>query len=99
MIQDFRVAHGLRCENHCKTTGGSVFHQPDHFYAKVTGKNSNQLKVYWSKLVFTGSGQPPKEAESTQDMVNLVSKNPNLLGYVDKAAVNNSVKILLSIPD
>lgn len=71
----------------------------DTFYAKVTGKNSNQLKAYWSKLVFTGSGQPPKEAESTQEMVNLVSKNPNLLGYVDKAAVNSSVKILLSIPD
>lgn len=70
----------------------------DIFYSNVTGKNSNQLKAYWSKLVFTGSGQPPKEAESAQEMVNLISKNPNLLGYVDKTAVNNSVKVLLSIP-
>lgn len=70
----------------------------DIFYSNVTGKNSNQLKAYWSKLVFTGSGQPPKEAESAQEMVNLIGKNPNLLGYVDKTAVNNSVKVLLSIP-
>lgn len=71
----------------------------DAFYGKLTGKNSNQLKAYWSKLVFTGSGQPPKEAESTQDMVNLVGKNPNLLGYVDKSAVNSSVKVLLSVTE
>lgn len=71
----------------------------DAFYGKVTGKNSNQLKAYWSKLVFTGSGQPPKEAESVQEMLNLVGKNPNLLGYVDKSAVNSSVKVLLSITD
>ena len=32
----------------------------DAFYGKLTGKNSNQLKAYWSKLVFTGSGQPPQ---------------------------------------
>lgn len=71
----------------------------DAFYSKLTGKNSNQLKAYWSKLVFTGSGQPPKEAESAQDMVNLVGINPNLLGYVDKSAVNSSVKVLLSVTD
>lgn len=70
----------------------------DIFYSNVTGKNSNQLKAYWSKQVFTGSGQPPKEAESAQEMVNLISKNPNLLGYIDKTAVNSSVKVLLSIP-
>jgi ABC-type phosphate transport system substrate-binding protein len=70
----------------------------DTFYSNVTGKNSSQLKAYWSKQVFTGSGQPPKETESSQEMVNLVGKNPNLLGYIDKAAVNSSVKILLSIP-
>ena len=70
----------------------------DTFYSNVTGKNSNQLKAYWSKQVFTGSGQPPKETESPQEMVNLIGKNPNLLGYIDKTAVNSSVKILLSIP-
>lgn len=70
----------------------------DAFYSNVTGKNSNQLKAYWSKLVFTGGGQPPKEAESAQEMVNLVGKNPNLLGYIDKSAVNNTIKVLLSIP-
>lgn len=70
----------------------------DTFYSKTTGKTSNQLRAYWSKQVFTGAGQPPKESESAQETINLVSRNPNLVGYVDKAAVNSSVKIVFSVP-
>lgn len=70
----------------------------DTFYSKITGKTSNQLRAYWSKQVFTGAGQPPKESESAQEAINLVGRNPNLVGYVDKAAVNSSVKIVFSVP-
>lgn len=69
----------------------------DQFYQKTTGKSTSQLKAYWSKLIFTGAGQPPKEAESAQEVVNLVGKNPNLVGYVDKAAVNSSVKAVFTV--
>jgi ABC-type phosphate transport system substrate-binding protein len=70
----------------------------DAFYQRIAGRNNNQMKAYWSKIVFSGSGQPPKEATSAQDVVSQVAKSANLIGYVDKAAINNSVKIVLLLP-
>lgn len=69
----------------------------DAFYEKVTGKSVSQMKAYWSKQVFTGAGSPPKETESGKAVVDLVAKNPNLVGYTDKANVNSAVKVLLTV--
>ena len=33
----------------------------DEFNDKVLGKSSSQLKSYWSRLIFTGKGTPPKQ--------------------------------------
>ena len=77
----------------------AVNQQPDAgvteaFNEKVVKKSSSQLKAYWSKLVFTGKGTPPKTAASSDEMLALVSNNPNLIGYVDASKVNGSVKVI-----
>lgn len=64
------------------------------FDSKVLGKSSSQMKAYWSKLVFTGKGTPPKELGSDAEIVDLVSQNPNVIGYIDKASVTDKVKVL-----
>jgi len=66
----------------------------DAFNDNVLGKNASQLKAYWSRLIFTGKGTPPKESGNDADVVGLVAKNPNLIGYVDASAVNDSVKVV-----
>ena len=66
----------------------------DAFNEKVLGKSSSQLKAYWSRLIFTGKGTPPKESVSDADIKNLVAQNPNLVGYVDASAVDASVKVV-----
>ncbi|MFY9178342.1 MAG: phosphate ABC transporter substrate-binding protein [Venatoribacter sp.] len=66
----------------------------DAFNDSVLGKNASQLKAYWSRLIFTGKGTPPKESGNDADVVGLVAKNPNLIGYVDASAVNDSVKVV-----
>ena len=58
------------------------------------GKSTNQTKAYWSKLVFSGKGNPPKEVSSTAEMLDLISKNPSLIGYVDSASVTGDVKVV-----
>lgn len=68
----------------------------DDFYSKVTGKSAAQAKSYWAKLSFTGKGTPPKEAQSSADIKKMVAENPNLVGYIEKSAVDGSVKVLLS---
>lgn len=67
------------------------------FNTTVLKKSASQLKSYWSKLVFTGKGTPPKEVASDAELIKLIAANPNLIGYVDAAAVDASVKVVLKL--
>lgn len=67
----------------------------DEFYARTTGKSPSLLKAYWSKMIFTGEGQPPREAANSAALKKLVADNINLIGYVDRSAVDGSVRIVL----
>ncbi|MBZ9610145.1 phosphate ABC transporter substrate-binding protein [Rheinheimera maricola] len=67
------------------------------FDQKALGRSSSQIKAYWSKLVFTGKGTPPKEVASDNEVLTLVANNPNLIGYVSAAAVSDKVKVLLTL--
>ena len=69
----------------------------NEFYAKIANKNSSQLKAYWSKVIFTGDGQPPKLEEGNEAVKNSVANNPNAIGYIDKSTLNGSVKVILEI--
>ena len=69
----------------------------DQFYTKVAGKDSAQVKAIWARLVFTGKSQPPKEAGSSADAVKQVAGNDKGIAYVDKSAVDASVKVVLTV--
>jgi hypothetical protein len=64
------------------------------FNEKILNKTSSQMKAYWSKLVFTGKGTPPKELLSDKEVIDLVSKNPNMIGYIQKESVTAAVKVV-----
>lgn len=68
------------------------------FYEKAMNKSDTQLRAYWSRIIFTGSGAPPKAVESSADMVKLVAENPNTIGYVDKSLVAPGVKVVWEVP-
>lgn len=69
----------------------------DAFYQKASGKNAAQVKAYWSKQIFSGKGTPPKEAGNDAAVKAMVAANPNLIGYIDKGALDGSVKALLTV--
>lgn len=71
--------------------------QRDEFYAKVAAKTPVLMKAYWAKMIFTGRGQPPKEAPSSAAIRKLVADNPALIGYIDKSALDASVKPVLLV--
>lgn len=64
------------------------------FYSKVTGKDESQIKAIWSKLIFTGKGMPPKALASDAEVLKAVAANANTIGYVEKSAVDSSVKVV-----
>ncbi len=69
----------------------------EKFSVDVIHKKPSQLRAYWSKLLFTGKGTPPKEYGSNAAVVSAVAGDPTLIGYVDAASVDGSVKVLLTI--
>ncbi|BDA60772.1 MULTISPECIES: substrate-binding domain-containing protein [Shewanella] len=64
------------------------------FVKQILNKTESQLKAYWSKLVFSGQGQPPKVVESSAEILTLVAANPNMIGFVDAAEVTPNVKVV-----
>ena len=78
-----------------ETSGSPIRSQ---FYSKVAGKDEAQVKAIWSKLVFTGKATAPKELASSAEVVKAVASDPNAIGYVDKSAVDSSVKVVNTVP-
>lgn len=78
--------------------------QPDsapiraEFYKKVAGKELSQAKALWAKLVFTGKASQPKEVPSSAEVKKAVAADPKAIGYIEKSALDASVKAVLTTP-
>jgi ABC-type phosphate transport system substrate-binding protein len=70
----------------------------DEFYSRVAGKTPSLLKAYWTKMIFTGRGQPPKEAADSAAVRRLVADNPGMIGYIERSALDPSVRAVLVLP-
>ncbi|MBA5608836.1 hypothetical protein H3H36_26190 [Duganella sp. FT3S] len=68
------------------------------FYHKAADKDPAQVKAIWSKIVFTGKGTPPKEYASNAEVKKAVAADPKAIGYIDKSAVDDTVKVILTLP-
>jgi len=64
------------------------------FYKKVADKDAAQAKALWSKLVFTGKATMPKEVADNAAVKAAVAANPKAIGYIDKSAVDATVKVV-----
>lgn len=69
----------------------------EHFYARVAAKSPVLLRAYWTKMVFTGRGLPPREMASSLAMRKLVAADPTMIGYIDSAALDDSVQVVLTV--
>src|ERR1700690_1580704 len=75
-----------------QTVGSSIYVQ---FYKKATGRDAAQMKAIWSRILFTGRGQPPKQLPDSAAVKRSVAANPNAVGYIEKSAVDATVKVAL----
>jgi ABC-type phosphate transport system substrate-binding protein len=69
----------------------------DEFYERVANKTPALLKAHWSKMVFTGRGQPPGEAMDSGAVRRRVADNPELIGYIERSALDASVRPVLMV--
>lgn len=68
------------------------------FYKKVADKDPAQAKALWAKLVFTGKATMPKEAADSAAVKKAVAANPKAIGYIEKSAVDATVKVVFTAP-
>ena len=67
------------------------------FYKKATGRDPAQVKSTWSRIVFTGKGQPPKQLPDSAAVKKAVAADPKGVGYIEKSAMDGTVKVVLSL--
>ena|SRR5688572_19809249 len=85
-----------------KSTALSPVDQPEssavrgEFYQKVTGKDAAQVKALWTRLIFTGKATPPKEVAASADVKKAVGADAKAIGYIEKSAVDGSVKVVFT---
>ena len=68
------------------------------FAQKALGKSATELSEYWSRRMFSGKGHPPRQYKDDAEVVQQVAESEGLIGYVDAASVDDSVKVILQIP-
>jgi ABC-type phosphate transport system substrate-binding protein len=84
--------NGVRAEPIDQANGSAA---RDEFYAKLAGKTAAQLKAYWSKIIFTGRGQPPPVVANGIEVKKRLAVNPAAIGYIEHALVDDSVRVVL----
>lgn len=68
------------------------------FYKAVIHKTETEIKSYWSRVIFTGQGNPPLQQDDDLAVKEMVAKDAHCLGYIDKSLVDQSVKVVYSQP-
>jgi ABC-type phosphate transport system substrate-binding protein len=66
----------------------------DEFYKRFAGRSPAQLKAHWSKLIFTGKGQPPREASTVEKLRKAVAGHPRAIGYMWRSEVDASLRVV-----
>jgi hypothetical protein len=69
----------------------------DDFYKKATSRDAAQMKAVWARIQFTGLGMPPKVLPDDAAVKKAVAADPKAVGYIDKASVDSTVKVVLEL--
>jgi ABC-type phosphate transport system substrate-binding protein len=67
------------------------------FYELLAHKDASDMGSYWARLTFSGKISPPFAVPDAHTAIDIVAHNPNAIAYVDRAAVDQRVRIALEI--
>lgn len=76
---------------------GGALQDKAFFYAALVNKDLAEVNSYWARLVFSGQGSPPRQAESVQDMLEIVRSNKGAIGYIEADAVVPEVRVVFRL--
>lgn len=67
------------------------------FYKQVTGRDTRQMRAYWTQLIFTGRGAPPRTVTQS-DLLSKLKADATFVGYLPASADTNGLKVLAKLP-
>lgn len=83
--------------------GAHVIDQSDRqdikrrFYAQVADMSLQQLRSHQARLLFSGRATPPRQAENSSLVAELVTRDPTAIGYIEPAALDDRLRVVLRI--
>lgn len=89
-FSDGQIAMPLMLEVNSKEIGD--------FLKDIVKKKPNQWNSYWAKKTFTQGLIPPKNL-TNDEIITLVSTNPNTIGVIKQGTENNRVKVVFPKKD
>lgn len=64
------------------------------FYEINIGRSAAQIKAHWSKIIFTGRGQPPRQVADEAEAKRYLADHPGAITYLALDDVDASVRIV-----
>jgi hypothetical protein len=61
------------------------------FYYKISGKNPSQITSYWTALIFTGKGKPPKEFTDRHKLLAELTQKPEAIAYISSEQMTDQM--------
>lgn len=69
------------------------------FTKKVLRKSVSSLNSYWSRMLFSSKGQPPRSLNDAKEVLEAVSTNKNAIAYISSSDVSSNVKVVLTVSE
>lgn len=64
------------------------------FYQQYLGRSPAQIRSHWSRLIFTGRGQPPKSVANEAALAEALKQNLNAIGYMEADALPEGLRVI-----
>lgn len=68
--------------------------EKEEFYKRYTNRTLFQIRAYWSKQIFTGKGEPPREINNSAQLKKFIANHPSSIGYLERDKVDAGLKIV-----
>jgi ABC-type phosphate transport system substrate-binding protein len=69
------------------------------FYRQLVNKTLAEINSYWARLVFSGRASPPRQLDSSDEVMQTIRANHGALGYLDDSEVDDRVRIVYRFPE
>lgn len=65
------------------------------FYLALVGKSLAEINAYWARLRFSGRTEPPRQAVTTESLLEQVASERGAIGYVERSRADGRVRIVM----